>query len=184
MDYEAVLSRMPRTHLLKGMFFSRHLEAVRGQWETLKGSLVAPPRLGRYIPFADYPLLDYVRVTQAAAASRHPDVGAREAARRLARDDITAFGESTIGGVMLSLVRDPGGILMKFPDAYARVLTGSTVRTTRTASGGVRLEWREHYGVSEYTLGQLEGAVMHYGKSPHVVGDHPTPDFAWFEVSW
>lgn len=183
-DYEAVYARMPPAHTLKGMFFSRHVVTLADRWDALKPSLSAPPRLGRYIPFADYPLVDYVRVTEAAVAARYPALGGREGARRLARDDLAAFGESTIGGVMLSLVRDPGGVLMRFPDAYARVLAGSTVSAQRTPNGAVRLEWREHYGLSEYTCGQLEGAVLHYGATPHVVGDHPTPDYLWFEVSW
>lgn len=183
-DYDAVFARMPETHVLKGMFFSRLVKAAGDAWEPVKAELVAPPRFGRFVPFADYPLVDYVRITQAAAATRYPELSPREGARRLARDDLVEFGESTIGGVMLSLVRDPLGVLMKFPDAYRRVLDGSTVQAERVKDDVVRLEWREHYGISEYMFGQIEGAVMHYGATPRIRGDHPTPDFMWFEVSW
>lgn len=168
---------MPASHVVKGMFF-RPLVKELGPagWEALVPSLRWPPRSGRYVAFKDYPQHDHLLVLGALARERYPRVSLREALRRLAREDVRTFAESTFGGVMLSLVRDARGALHKIPMVYERVARGDwTISTSDGADGTVSLEFERYYGDWSYTLGQLEGVVIHYGGAPqttvHELGD-------------
>jgi uncharacterized protein (TIGR02265 family) len=166
-DVEAVARQMPRSFLAKGMFFARIAAQLKEEFAALEPGLDAAPRLGRYLPFSDYPLSDYVRVSAAAAQKTYPKLPLREALRRLGRDDFGVFAGSTFGKVLLAAVGDARSVLLRTPIIYEKMAPGDwKVVAEELDADTVRLTFGPMYGGWEYQLGQLEGVVLSYGGSP------------------
>lgn len=167
-DAEQRFDRFPSSYLMKGMFFNRML-ALGGArvYRDVEPQLVKRPQLGRYLPFADYPQVDFSRLAHRVAITRFPRVDVVEAMRRLARDDITTFAESAVGSVMLALVgRDVVTALLKLPEMYRASLKGGEVSARRVASNVLELEYRDFYGWLDcYPIGHIEGLVFHCERS-------------------
>jgi uncharacterized protein (TIGR02265 family) len=167
LDPEALARGIPRSYVVKGMFFSRLAGELGLAFEALLPRLEAPPRLGRYVPFNDYPQSDYLRLSAACAAKAFPGMPLREALRRLGRADYGVFATSTFGRVILSVVGDARSALLKTPFIYAKMAPGDwTITGEGLDDRTVRLEFAPAHGTWEYQLGQLEGVVLNYGHSP------------------
>lgn len=164
-DFDAMLARYPEQDCVKGMFFARRVELLGGIGEHL-GRLRAPPRLGRYVPFVDYPLRDYMFLVGKTVERRYNDVGSREGLRRLAREDLRIFGDSVLGRVMLEVAGDAHAALLASPKAYAAVATGVRLVAESVSPTQVSLSFHHVFGAWEYNLGQIEGIVAHYGVKP------------------
>jgi uncharacterized protein (TIGR02265 family) len=168
-DVEEHVREIPGSYLVKGMFFARLVEQLGADWSLVEGQLLRAPRDGRYVAFKDYPQADYMRLSVALARKVHPRQSLREAVRRVARKDFDVFAASTFGKVVLAVVGDARGALLKTPFVYSKMTSGDQVvdgfeLDPRT----VRLEFRPNYGSWEYVLGQLEGVASHYGRPPVV----------------
>jgi uncharacterized protein (TIGR02265 family) len=169
LDIEAELRDFPRSYFVKGMFFTRLVEQLGSDWDLLEGQLVNAPRGGRYVSFKDYPQVDYMRISVALARKLHARQSIREAMRRLARDDFEVFASSTFGKVVLAVVGDARSALLKTPYVYTKVTSGyQTIEAVELDADTVRIDFLPHYGAWEYTVGQLEGVVGHYGREPTI----------------
>jgi uncharacterized protein (TIGR02265 family) len=183
-DLEASALAIPsdRGLVVKGMFFHRHVDILGPEWHAVLETLTEPPRSGRYLAFGDYHSADYVRVSGRAARKRYPGVGAREALRRLAREDFDVFATSTLGRVIMTVVTDARGALHKSPFVYEKLAPGDwRVVVTDLDERRLRMEFTPFYGRWEYTLGQVEGVVLHY-RSTSVVRVSELSDRICFEV--
>jgi uncharacterized protein (TIGR02265 family) len=165
-DVEALLAGYPADYLVKGMFCNRFVDVLGADFEALQPRLIAPPRGGRYLPFRDYPQADYSRIAFAAAAKQFPQLDLAEATRRAARDDFGTFASSTMGKIMLALVGDTHSALLRMPEAFALIATGAELRTEERGAHSVRMILVRYVASVEYMLGQLEGIVMSYQRSP------------------
>ena len=167
-DPEERFARFPSHYTMKGMFFSR-LVAIGGEpvMDAVGPLLKKRPALGRYLPFSDYPQVDYSRLAHAVAIRREPEVDAVEAMRRLARDDVRTFADSAIGSVMLALVSgDVTDALLRLPDMYRASLKGGEVTSHLDARDRVTLDYRSFHGWLEcYPVGHVEGLCAHFGRS-------------------
>lgn len=167
LDLEAVIRVIPEGFHAKGMFFARIANQLGGGFEALLPKLAAPPKLGRYVPFSDYPQGDYMRICAAVAQKLYPSVGLREGFRRISRDDFGVFASSTLGKIFLAAVGDVRSALLKVPSIYQKMAPGSwTVRGEELDASTIRLEFGPHPGAWEFQLGQLEGVVLNYGGTP------------------
>jgi uncharacterized protein (TIGR02265 family) len=166
-DFEATARGIPKNYVLKGVFFARLIGYLGSTFASLVPSLEGPPRLGRYVPFSDYPQADYIRLCAAAAHKLHPALPLREALRRLGRDDLAVFASTTFGKVLLSAVGDARTVLMKTPYIYEKMAPGDWTLTVEDIDRShVRLEIGPVYGTWEYQLGQMEGVVLNFGHPP------------------
>jgi uncharacterized protein (TIGR02265 family) len=181
-DLEALVAAYPSDHLVKGMFCSRIVEVLGGDYEALQSQLLAAPRAGRYLPFKDYPAADYTRLVVAAAQKQFPQLPLCEGTRRLARDDFRTFAGSTWGKVALTLVSDPRTALMHMPEAYARAAPGPELRAEVRDARTVRMLLVRYRGLVEYMLGQFEGIVMMFDHTPSVVIHRVDNDTLSFDV--
>ena len=183
-DLPALLTRVPDGMTVKGMFLTRFVNAIGEDWEEIEEELAAPPKHGRYTAFDDYPMVDYLRLLDRAARNRFPRQSTREAYRLLGRGDVEVFGESTLGKVTFSMIREPGAALARYPEIM-RVLTRgmSTGDAHACAPNAVKLVFAPFVGAVEQTLGALEGLVITYDAKPRteVVLDG---DRAELTVSW
>jgi uncharacterized protein (TIGR02265 family) len=188
-DPQERFERFPRDFTMKGMFFSRLLEldpALNGVklLDRMSVTLRARPALGRYLPFSDYPQVDYSRLAYEIAIAREPKVDAVEAMRRLARLDIETFASSKLGTVVFALVGDdPLEALLKLPDMYRMSLRGGEVKARLTARDVVELEYSEFYGWLDcYPIGHLEALVAHFGRGCEIEYDLDTENAGRFHV--
>jgi len=148
------------------MYFSRVLNTLGDGIEDVRSLLVEEPR--RYLPFRDYPQVDYSRLCLAAAVRSWPAQPVPEAMRRLARLDFQQFAGSRVGRVTLALAGDLAGSLRKLPDMYRMSIKGGTV-SAKSEEDGMRVDFTEFHGWADcYALGTLEGIVQHYGKTPRI----------------
>jgi uncharacterized protein (TIGR02265 family) len=184
LDLEYEVGRIGPSFVVKGMFFASLVDGLPpGAWDELAPRLAMAPRNGRYLPFKDYLQSDYLRITVAVAQHRFPGVGMREAIRRLARQDFDVFKTSTFGKVILTLVRDARGALLKVPLVYEKIAPGDYgVRGSEPDEGVVRIEFERYPRDWAYTVGQLEGIVLHYGSDPEVTIRELSPDHMQFDV--
>lgn len=167
MDAEALARSMPKNFLVKGMFFTRLLSQLGAAYAGIEPRLDAAPRFGRYLPFSDYPQSDYIRVSTAAAQKLFPSVSLREALRLLGREDFSVVAESTLGKVILAVVGDAQGALLRAPFIYMKMAPSDWIVTGESLDARtVRIEFAPVHGSWEYLLGQLEGVVMKFGGEP------------------
>jgi len=181
-DANAVASGVPAHYTVKGMFFTRLIDALGSEIAAVRAQLVAPARGDRYLPFRDYPQVDYLRLSIAAARKSFPQLSPREAVRRLARDDLATFSNSMLGRIVLAMAGDARSTLLRVPDAYARVTTGGPVHALELDADTVRVEFQKFYGLRDYQLGQLEGVTLHFGTTSGITRRDIGPDHVIFDV--
>jgi uncharacterized protein (TIGR02265 family) len=166
-DASARFAGFPPDFSIKGMFPAR-LEklASHAVLESVRGALLKPEALGRYVSFADYPQVDYSRLAYAVATDLYKRLDPAEAMRRLARRDIETFASSQIGKIMLALTGNAAATLMKLPDMYGAALRGGSVKAVRTDPGTVSIRFRNFYGWLDcYAIGTVEGLVSHFSNA-------------------
>ncbi len=177
-DAEERFARFPASYVMKGMFLRRMVQVGGARALAEVGPrLVRRPPLDAYLPFSDYPQVDFSRLAHQVARMRFPGVAVVEAMRRLARDDIATFAESTIGSVMLALVgRDVTTALLKLPDMYAASLRGGTVGARALDAGVIELTYRSFYGWLDcYPIGHIEGLCAQFGCRPEIEVEAQSP---------
>ncbi|MGK4003123.1 DUF2378 family protein [Sorangium sp. So ce1036] len=183
-DIEAVLASVPEFHAVKGMFFNALAATLGERFTQVVATLSSPPRGGLYLPFSDYPMRDFLRLYDAAARLSHPNRSSREAYRRLARQQVSAFRESALGRITMHLATDPGAALMRYTGSLGALTKGPTARARQLGPSEVQIDISGYRGVLEYPLGNFEALVMGYGAKPTVAVDVRSPDALRFVVSW
>jgi len=195
LDIDALREETPSSFTVKGMFVAAvATELAPRVWKELQFKLDAPPRLGRYVPFSDYPVRDFQRVIDALARSRYAHVGTREGFRLAGRKTFPTFGESTVGKVMVAVAGSAMTALLKYPDSYNLAAKGGIATARELGQTAVRVRWDEYSGSSEFGLGLLEGVILHYGGKPtaHVTvvtnprsrGQEAKPGWQEIDIEW
>jgi uncharacterized protein (TIGR02265 family) len=166
------------------MFLSRFVNAIGEDWEEIEDELDAPPKHGRYTAFDDYPTVDYLRLLDRAARNRFPRQSTREAYRLLGRGDVEVFGDSTLGKVTFSMIKEPGAALARYPEIIKVLTRGmSMAEAHRLGDKQVKLVFARFVGAIEQTLGALEGLVLQYdarGTTEVLLdGDHAELSVSW-----
>jgi uncharacterized protein (TIGR02265 family) len=165
-DIEQYIHAVPDGHSIKGLFLASPALILQDRWNEIETKLIAPPRLGRYLPFSDYPLRDYLRVIDLAARRRHPRVPAREAHRLLSRNVFDTFSGSTLGLITNSMVSGPASALSKYQEIYNAMTRGSSAHVTALEAQLVQVDFRGYYSTVEAVFGVVEGIVMAFGAKP------------------
>jgi uncharacterized protein (TIGR02265 family) len=166
-EAEERFAAFPPDFTVKGMFFSRMVQlGGASALADVQPKLLKPPALGRYLPFSDYPQVDFSRLAHRVATGLFLRRGVCEAMRLLARKDLETFANSGVGSVMMALAgRDTCDALMKLPDMYRATLNGGTVKAVRESNNIVLLQYDDFYGWLDcYPLGHVEGLAAHLGQ--------------------
>ena len=182
-DLERTLRAMPASYTNRGMFFERQRTALGSGWPRLRAALSSPPER-TYAAFESYPMSDYFTLLVHVAQDRFGKAGSREGVRLLARGEVEVFAASTLGKVTLAMLRDPAVALLRYPDVAAMLVRGPTILAKRADPRTVTMTFMLHHGMTEYTLGVLEGIVLAFDEEPTVqVSSRPNGDLT-FVVSW
>jgi len=183
-DAEQRFGHFPKGFTLKGMFFARLLTLSERVFPEVRSKLVEPPRGDRYLPFHDYPQVDYSRLAYAVAMRLHRGSSAPEAMRLVARQDFATFAASAVGRVSLALMGNAERAILKLPSAYAAVMKGGTVTASSTGKDEFEVVFRDFYGwVDCYPMGTLEGLVKHFGRSCSIVAELESGIHARYRIS-
>jgi uncharacterized protein (TIGR02265 family) len=169
LDLEGLLRLVPPNHLIKGAFIGSNAAIAAPDWAALEDRLIAPPRGGKYLAFSDYPLTDYLRVTDAAARRKFPKIATREAHRLLSRNTFDVFAQTTLGRVTMTMITTPAGAFLKYQDIYNKMVTGSRVVVTPKTATSIDFEFIDYFSTQEAIYGVLEGVVLAYRLVPRVV---------------
>ncbi|MCA9631688.1 MAG: DUF2378 family protein [Myxococcales bacterium] len=168
-DLDWALSRTGNGYRVKGMFLTPLVKQLGSAWEALSKQLDHPPRMGRYLPFNDYPQRDMTRLMYHLGKREFPGVSAFEAFRRLSRNDFGVFAASTLGRVVLSTIRDPVTALLKLPEVYVKVAPGEwSFAAEQLASDRVDLRFGPAPGIWGAQLGQVEAIVQYFRADPEI----------------
>ena len=168
LDIDKLVRAVPPGHTIKGAFVAKNAEILAASWAKLEPSLVSPPRGGKYLAFSDYPLVDYLRVTDKAARKKFPGASGREAHRLLSRDTFDVFAGTTLGRVTTSLLSGPASALTKYPELYNRLVHGSRVEVVILEPRVAEADFSGYYSTTEAIYGVLEGIVLACGGDPTV----------------
>lgn len=169
LDIEALVRAVPAAHTIKGAFVGSNAALAMPDWAELEKKLIAAPRGGKYLAFSDYPLADYLRVTDAAARRKFPKIATREAHRLLSRLTFDVFSQTTLGKVTMSMITSPTGAFLKYQDIYNRMVSGSKVLVIPRTDRKIDFEFTNYYSTQEAIYGVLEGVVLAYRSVPHVI---------------
>jgi uncharacterized protein (TIGR02265 family) len=151
------------------MFFARLAERLRDRWSEVERTLDKPPRLGRYVPFMDYPSRDHVRLVHAAARKSYPQLPSREAHRRLGRLALEDFRTSRVGSVFLAMLGGARQALVQFPTGWKLSVRNTAGVTAEETREGVVLRFVNGAVIEpEYLLGTIEAVVRHFGAQPRI----------------
>lgn len=168
-DLEQRLADIQGEHFVKGMFLARAAGVLGEDLPAVLPKLKAPPRLGRFIPFADYPVIDHMRVSVLAAMKEFPGVAPAEAMRRYERDGVSTVAESTIGKVTVKLLSDLKAAYLRVPDVSKMLSPGWQVTASAEGDRCVRLSYRNSPGFLDCgTIGSLEGIALLFKAEPRI----------------
>lgn len=168
-DLDWAVSRTGNSYRVKGMFLNPLVRQLGAAWEPISKELDHPPRMGRYLPFKDYPQRDMTRLMFHLGKREFPGVSVFEAFRRLSRNDFGVFAASTLGRVVLSTIRDPISALLKLPEVYVKVAPGEwTFQAQHVGRDDVELRFGPAPGIWGAQLGQVEAIVQHFDAEPEV----------------
>ena len=182
-DLEGAFARSAAGQQTKGMFYARLAEKLRDRWSEIERTLEKPPRLGRYVPFMDYPSRDHLRLVQAVARKAYPQLPSREAHRRLGRLALEDFRTSRVGSVFLAMLGGARQALVQFPTGWKLSVRNTSEVTSEETREGVVLRFVNGAVIEpEYLLGTLEAVVRHFGAQPRttvtIEGGSTTYDIA------
>lgn len=161
-DIEARIAETPGTATAKGMFFEPLARSGR-QW--------AIACEARYVPFRDYPLRDYMRLTVAYGRKRYPDVPIREAVRRVGWEAFPAFMSSVAGRVIYTFAGgDVRAALRLAPEAYRHSIKPGSVISRLNAQSQAVLEYRDVWNLADsYQVGVIEGGCRAFGAEARIL---------------
>jgi uncharacterized protein (TIGR02265 family) len=167
-DMDDVLSRLGDDYARKGFWFHRHVRILGDDFEAVRATLEAPPRLGMYFPFQDYPTRDYMRVFHAAAMKRFPTAPPAQAHRLLGREEMGSYLELAVGRVTFGMFTDPMTLFLGWGELARRVMSKPIGVPTRMGDRHVRVVYEDPIGCLPYALGALEGIVMAFKLHPRI----------------
>ena len=167
LDIDAMHAWTPKEDTLKGMFFSDMVAMLdAATWEGLKPKLDQPPKLGKYVPFSEYPIRDLQLIQRAVVNRRFPKLGLREGYRQLGRTAIETFRKSTVGTVIFATLSDPMSALKKYPEARNLLTRAGRVSTEARGEREAIVRYVGFHGIAEYDAGVLEAVVLYFKSTP------------------
>jgi uncharacterized protein (TIGR02265 family) len=183
-DIEALIATIPDSYTIRGLFFTQLVADLGDAFAPLTSKLCSPPDSGRYLAFTSYPIRDHVRLIDAAARRLYPGCPSREAHRLRARAELDTFAQSMVGKSIVSVIRDPATLLLRYSEIFGPFVKGPSAKTSREGQEAVKLELVDFFGSIGYQIGVFEGFVMNFGLTPRIEVHRLSPDKFSFLVEW
>jgi uncharacterized protein (TIGR02265 family) len=183
-DIEALIATIPESYTIRGMFFTQYVDDMGDDFATLAPLLCSPPASGRYLAFTAYSIRDHLRLIDAAARRLYPHCPSVEAHRLRARAELATFARSMVGKSIVSIIRDPATLLLRYSEIFGPFVKGPSGKASREGKDAVRIELTDYFGSVNYQIGLFEGFVMNFGFTPRTEVESPSPGKLSFLVAW
>lgn len=172
--------------MTKGMFFGRALALLEDRAD--EDVVIATAGLDepRFVPFMDYPWLDFMRLC--CAVSDHIYDGRRSAGlRHIGRTLYSEFADSVAGRVTFGLLRNNADRVISLgPKAWN--MSGSPGKVIGESIGDRHYRYHFTGFPAEITetlgVGVLEGALAECGEVPHILFGCADPMNAVLDIRW
>lgn len=154
LDVDARLDALPSGLVVKGMF-------LQGLVDEARKRCGRNPGRARYTAFRDYPLREMLELMAETVELAYPDVPVREGLRRLGHPAYPTFARSTVGRVVMAMVRDdPKAALHLAPKSYRLIGNAGTAAVRDCGERCCILELRDVWTWPDaYNVGVHEGAL-------------------------
>jgi uncharacterized protein (TIGR02265 family) len=170
-DLEAHVRRVPSGATVKGMFFVdlQRASEEAGVWPAVIRTSGVPER--RYYAFQDYPMVDNLRLTVAAAAHLHPRLPIGDAVRRLGQTALDVVLASQIGRALFGILgRDVEPIFLRGPKAFKLLVGTGEVTAEKLSDRSYRFRARNlPLFLETYQVGVIEGVLRHCGERGRIL---------------
>lgn len=177
------LARIGDDYTRKGFFFRKLVRALGDRFAEVKHELEAPPALGTYLPFVDYPSRDYFRLIDATARVRFPSLSMAEAHRRFGREELGAFLELVVARVSFTAFDDPMAVFTAYSEISRRVMSRPHGVARKVGERHAQVEYRDPVGSVPYGIGVFEGVVLAFKLHPRVSVTQE-PSLLRYDVRW
>lgn len=185
-DVDAIAARVGDEPRTKGMFFNRAIRLASEHADEYEVIRAAGVEQDHFVPFKDYPWVDFLRINCAVADLLYP--GRRAAGlRHIGRTLYATFADSVPGRVTFGLLRNNADRVISL-GAQAWNMSG-TPGEVFSESVGDR-HYRYHYVgfPAEITeslgVGILEGALAECGEVPRIGFGYSDPMHTVLDVRW
>lgn len=164
LDAEAALRAIPPSATITGMFIDAVVK-LAGE----KGHAV-PSARARYVAFQTYPLREHCEVLCEVGAKLYPDVGLRQALRRLGKGAPHVLMQSTIGRVVLGSAEGPLASLKAMADSYTHHMRPGNLEVSATGERAAVVKLTDVYNfLDSHNVGVFEGLMRHAGLEGRVL---------------
>jgi uncharacterized protein (TIGR02265 family) len=184
-DLDDILSRLEGTPVTKGMFFGRALALLDDRADEEPVIEAAGLDETRFVPFMDYPWIDFVRLC--CAVSDHI-YGRRSAGlRHIGRTLYTEFADSVAGRVTFGLLRNNADRVISL-GAKAWNMSGSPGKVISESVGDCH--YRYHFTgfpaeiAETLGVGVLEGALAECNEIPRILFGRADPMNSVLDIRW
>ena len=180
LDVDRELEAIPPGATMKGMFIAPMLAEAQQRGIRLEAAR------GRYLPFADYPLVEHARVLAEAAGVFYPELTMRRALRRLGRAAQHAFAGSTIGKVVWASVDGADAAVDAIVKSYAIAVPAARVSVMERSPGRarVRLSGGALCFLDSNHVGTFEGVLRTSNEQGEVAVRLEPPSAGEFLLTW
>jgi uncharacterized protein (TIGR02265 family) len=184
LDTDSYIRAIPEAALIKGMYPGAI--AAEGKRRGVK----LPHAADKYLPFYEYPLRDHMSLVCEAASAFFPELGKRQALRKLGRAAVNAFTQTTFGKAVLGGLTQPQTVaraLSTLVRAYGTSLSRPTphVEVAANGDGACYLRLRDAWLLLDsHQVGIIEGYCRVCGVRAEVRVAVESPSSADFHVSW
>jgi serine/threonine-protein kinase len=170
-DLEEHIRRVPPGATVKGMFFVdlQRASEEAGVWPAVLRTAGVAER--RYYAFSDYPMVDNLRLTVAAAAHLHPRLPIGDAVRRLGQGALDVVLASQIGRTLFGILGshvEP--FFLRAPKAFKLLVAAGEVTSEKLSERSYRFRARQlPLFLETYQVGVIEGVLRHCGEKGRIL---------------
>ena len=183
-DIESCIASVPEFYTIRGLFFSPLVAHLGDDFAKVSPKLCDPPASGRYLSLMSYSIRDHIRLIDTAACRLYPDCPNRQAHRLLGRTELENFRSTLLGRAVLSVIDDPGTLLLRYPEIFNVFTTGPEGQASRESPSAIKIELMSYFGSIEYQIGVFEGFVMNFGFTSRIEVKQKAWDSWVFLVKW
>jgi len=179
LDVQALLTAIPETATIAGMFLEPLAEAARRLGKPL------PSARERYVPFRFYPLREHATLLVEMCNRHYADMPVRQAMRKLGRAAPDALAASTIGKVMLNSVSSVEDMIRALVKTYPLNLRPAKLEVIEFGRNSAVLRLEEvYYFLDSHHVGTFEGIMRFAGKQGTVRVNAYSATAADFLCEW
>jgi uncharacterized protein (TIGR02265 family) len=187
-DLPAELSAVPPSSSCKGMFFATVFERARGVGTPIELCTAAGIEHKRYLPFVDYALTDFCKLTYAAVQVLYRGEKTAQGLRLLSRGYYETFAQTLSGKIIFGVLgRDAQRMMKVGPKAFSVAIPvpGGSVEVEALGATHMRYHFRDYpIMLNHANIGVCEGALAFCGVTGRIRIAKQDLGNASYDIQW